>query len=108
MGFVGLGLASNVVPSLSVIAAGVGGWQAATIVLGSIITVRLILAPYWLWKEQKERAERAEAEQIPAPTDPLQERLVAALECQNAEAESQRRESRMRKVMGIAKGDPLI
>ena len=27
-----------------------GGWQIAAIVFGSIIVIRLLLAPYWLWK----------------------------------------------------------
>jgi hypothetical protein len=33
------------------------GWQVAAAVLGSIIVVRLALAPYWMWKsDQKEIA----------------------------------------------------
>jgi hypothetical protein len=27
-----------------------GGWQIAAIVFGSILAIRLLLAPYWLWK----------------------------------------------------------
>jgi hypothetical protein len=29
-------------------------WQAAGIVLASIIIIRLILAPYWIWKEERQ------------------------------------------------------
>lgn len=29
------------------------GWQVATVVLGSIIAVRLLLAPYWIWKSDQ-------------------------------------------------------
>ena len=32
-----------------------GGWGIAAIVFGSIILVRLLLAPYWIWKEQRVR-----------------------------------------------------
>jgi hypothetical protein len=32
--------------------ADLNGWQVSAIVLGSIITVRLLLAPYWIHKEQ--------------------------------------------------------
>jgi hypothetical protein len=29
------------------------GWQIAAIVLGSIVGIRLVLAPYWIWKEDQ-------------------------------------------------------
>jgi len=32
-----------------------GGWQIAAMVFGSIIAIRLILAPYWLWKGAQSR-----------------------------------------------------
>ena len=31
------------------------GWQVAAVVLGCIIAVRLLLAPYWIWKADQER-----------------------------------------------------
>ena len=31
------------------------GWQVATFVLGSIIAVRILLAPYWIWKSDQHR-----------------------------------------------------
>jgi hypothetical protein len=32
-----------------------GGWKTAALVLGGIIGIRLIMAPYWLWKEAASR-----------------------------------------------------
>jgi hypothetical protein len=29
------------------------GWQVAAFVLGTIVGVRLVLAPYWLWRDQQ-------------------------------------------------------
>ena len=29
------------------------GWQVASLALGSIVGVRLVLAPYWLWRDQQ-------------------------------------------------------
>jgi hypothetical protein len=31
------------------------GWQVAAAVLGGIIAVRLLLAPYWIWKNDQGR-----------------------------------------------------
>jgi hypothetical protein len=39
-----------------------GGWKAAAIVLGSIILIRLLLAPYWLY--QSETARRTKEPQV--------------------------------------------
>jgi hypothetical protein len=36
-------------------------WQAAAIILSTIVGVRLLLAPYWLYNEQKLRADQLEA-----------------------------------------------
>ena len=46
------GLLSYFVPRVHVMV-DLHGWQVATVVLGSIIAVRLILAPYWIWQEQE-------------------------------------------------------
>ncbi len=32
-----------------------GGWQIAAMVFGAIIAIRLILAPYWLWRAAQDR-----------------------------------------------------
>ena len=32
-----------------------GGWAVAAIVLGTIVCLRLILAPYWLWQEDRQK-----------------------------------------------------
>jgi hypothetical protein len=31
------------------------GWQIATLVLGSVVSVRLLLAPFWIWKDDQNR-----------------------------------------------------
>lgn len=31
------------------------GWEVATITFGSILGLRLLLAPYWIWREQREQ-----------------------------------------------------
>jgi hypothetical protein len=33
------------------------GWNIAAVTLGSLVAVRLIAAPYWLWREERGRAE---------------------------------------------------
>jgi hypothetical protein len=33
------------------------GWQVAAVVLGSIVGVRLFLAPYWIWKADQQRVD---------------------------------------------------
>ena len=30
----------------------IGGWQIATIVLGTIVGIRLVMSPYWIYQEQ--------------------------------------------------------
>ena len=52
-------------------------WQIATMVLGAIVVIRLLLAPYWIWKEQQITliaAHQREAEAL-ASTRALEERL---------------------------------
>jgi hypothetical protein len=34
-----------------------GGWKIAALVFGSIILIRLLLAPYWLWKAAESRSQ---------------------------------------------------
>jgi len=41
-----------------------GGWQIAAIVFGSIVAIRLILAPYWLWRSANARIANAPANTI--------------------------------------------
>src|SRR4051794_28300531 len=33
-----------------------GGWKVAVIVFGAIILMRLVMAPYWLWKAAQSRS----------------------------------------------------
>jgi hypothetical protein len=33
-----------------------GGWKVAALVFGAIIVIRLVLAPYWLWKSAQARS----------------------------------------------------
>jgi hypothetical protein len=46
-------------------------WQLAGLVLGSIIFVRLLLAPYWIWKEDGDKilAEKKRADELQARLD---------------------------------------
>ncbi|MFL6689846.1 MAG: hypothetical protein ACJ8IR_06630 [Alphaproteobacteria bacterium] len=84
----------------------VTGSQAALTVLGSIVAARLLLAPYWLYKEKVEALNSA----ISAPKHSdqmlaLKQREVAALEIQNAirTAEIQQRdEDRTRVAQSVA------
>lgn len=48
-------------PWLSAMIPDVTGWHVAVAVLGSIVLSRLLLAPYWLWQDERRRAEEAEA-----------------------------------------------
>ncbi len=48
-----VGLLTYFVPRLEVMV-DLHGWQVATFVLSSIVFVRLILAPYWIWKDDGE------------------------------------------------------
>lgn len=34
------------------------GWQVAAIALASIVCARLVLAPYWIWREERDRANK--------------------------------------------------
>jgi hypothetical protein len=47
---IGVGLVTWLAPQVEVMV-DLHGWQVATVVLSSIIAVRLLLAPYWIWKE---------------------------------------------------------
>jgi hypothetical protein len=47
-----VGLLTYFVPRVKVMV-DLHGWQVATFVLGSIVGVRLVLAPYWLWRDQQ-------------------------------------------------------
>jgi hypothetical protein len=46
------GLLTYFVPQVEVMV-DLHGWQVATVVLGSIIAIRLLLAPYWIWKSDQ-------------------------------------------------------
>ena len=46
------GLLTRFVPRVEVMV-DLHGWQVATAVLGGIIAVRILLAPYWIWKEDR-------------------------------------------------------
>ena len=50
--FLAVGVASYFIPKMAAWETFVSGWQAATFVLGSIVLLRLLLAPYWLYKEK--------------------------------------------------------
>jgi len=52
--FIALGAIAAFVPRIKDMI-DIGGWQIAAIVFGSIIAVRLVLAPYWIWEEQNKR-----------------------------------------------------
>jgi hypothetical protein len=49
---IGIGLLTYFVPQIKVVV-DLHGWQVAALVLGSIVGVRLVLAPYWLWRDQQ-------------------------------------------------------
>jgi hypothetical protein len=49
---IGVGLLTYFVPQINVMF-DLHGWQVALFVLGSIVGVRLVLAPYWLWRDQQ-------------------------------------------------------
>jgi hypothetical protein len=48
------GLATYFVPGIEIMV-DLHGWEVATIVLCSIVGVRLFLAPYWIWKADQKR-----------------------------------------------------
>jgi hypothetical protein len=50
--FIAVGLITYCVPQVQVMI-DVNGWQVAGLVLASIVIVRLVLAPYWLWRDQQ-------------------------------------------------------
>jgi hypothetical protein len=58
------GVAASCVPSLKMQIEWTG-WQVAALILGSVIALRLVLAPFWIWQEQH------------ASGDVLQQRLTA-------------------------------
>jgi hypothetical protein len=47
----------------------VNGWQAAAIVLGTIIVIRIVLAPFWLDQESQEKLKSSRAELKIAKSD---------------------------------------
>jgi hypothetical protein len=47
---VAVGLLTYFIPQVEVMI-DLHGWQVATVVLASIILVRLVLAPYWIWRD---------------------------------------------------------
>ena len=53
---IGVGLAAGFVPAIKAQLAkaeiDMGAWQVAASVLGSIVAMRLLLAPYWIYQEQ--------------------------------------------------------
>jgi len=52
------------------------GWRTAAIVACSIIAIRLLLAPYWIWEEANARAGRLQTE-----IETLADQLNPPLEC---------------------------
>ena len=64
----GLIVAQNPASKPMIDALNLGGWQIAAIVSGTIIGVRLLLAPYWLWR-------RATAQVILTPERSVDHRL---------------------------------
>lgn len=53
IGFGGFIVARNPAMKPMIDSLDLGGWQIAAIVFGSIVAVRLVLAPYWLWRRVK-------------------------------------------------------
>jgi hypothetical protein len=73
------GIVTSLVPQVEVLV-DLHGWQVATIVLGGIIVVRLVLAPYWIWKDDQEQlsvltdqtaANTKDAQRLAAKTEAL-------------------------------------
>ena len=48
------GFVTSVVPQVEVLV-DLHGWQVGAAVLGGIIAVRLLLAPYWIWRNDQGR-----------------------------------------------------
>ena len=46
------GLLTYFVPQIKVMV-DLGGWQVAALIAGAVLVVRLLLAPYWLWRDQQ-------------------------------------------------------
>ena len=46
------GLLTYFVPQIKVMV-DLGGWQVAALTAGTVLVVRLLLAPYWIWKDQQ-------------------------------------------------------
>jgi hypothetical protein len=55
--FLLVGIASKAIPGLSSMTEAVAGWQVAALILAGIVGVRLILAPFWLAQELRDRVE---------------------------------------------------
>ena len=49
---IGIGLLTYFVPQIKVMV-DPHGWLVAALALGSIVGVRLVLAPYWLWRDRQ-------------------------------------------------------
>src|SRR5258706_5835421 len=82
--FLALGAASYIIPKLANWQAFVSGWQAAMFVLGSIVFIRLLLAPYWLYRVKAEEIDHARSQR---PTDEavyLKRREIEATEANTA------------------------
>ena len=51
---IGLGAVAHFYPAVNSMI-DVSGWAVAAIVLGGIVLIRLLMAPYWIWKEDQRR-----------------------------------------------------
>ena len=54
---------SRFIPSLEVIL-NMDYWMISTITLGGFVLLRLALAPYWIYKDQKQAFDKAQAEAL--------------------------------------------
>lgn len=54
-------VASIAPPILRPLIPDLSGWRFALWTLGAVVALRLLLAPYWLWQEQRDRATQAVA-----------------------------------------------
>lgn len=64
LGFAGLIVSRNSGAKMIVEALDLGGWKIAALVFGSIVAIRLILSPYWLYKAAQARIVSAPGEAI--------------------------------------------
>jgi len=55
IGFSGLVVSRNPGAKMIVDGLDLGGWKIAALVFGSIVAIRLMLAPYWVWKTAQAR-----------------------------------------------------